>query len=95
MHIHPNQTNPNAQLDALYSAQKAEAKREAANTRKKLLEFASELAGESDSEEACVVRLGAREESEDEPEQQNPTGHRKQNRPPDSNDADSVISDWA
>lgn len=38
MHVHANQINPNAQLDALYSAQKSEAKREAARTRKKLSE---------------------------------------------------------
>ena len=32
---------------------------------RKLLEFASELAGEAESEEACVVKLGAREEAEE------------------------------
>jgi len=51
--------------DALYAAEKAAAKRAAESTREKLLEFASELAGEADSEEGCVVKLGAREESEE------------------------------
>jgi hypothetical protein len=38
MRVHPNQINPNAQLDAMYAAQKAAAKREAEATRKKLLQ---------------------------------------------------------
>ncbi len=75
MHVHANQINPNTQLDALYAAERAAAKRAAESTRKKLLEFASELAGEADSEEACVVKLGAREESE---------GHAEERNPPDS-----------
>ncbi|MGA8212222.1 MAG: hypothetical protein WB799_01415 [Candidatus Sulfotelmatobacter sp.] len=58
MHVHANQINPNTQLDALYAAEKAAAKRAAESTRKKLLEFASELAGEAESEEGCVVKLG-------------------------------------
>ncbi|MFZ0308249.1 MAG: hypothetical protein WCA76_20220 [Candidatus Sulfotelmatobacter sp.] len=95
MHIHPNQINPNAQLDALYAAERAAAKREAANIRKKLFEFASELAGESDSEEACVVKLGAREESQEPEKEQNQASRKKQKRPSGSEDADNAISDWA
>ncbi len=68
MHVRANQINPNAQLDALYSAQKAAAKRETARTRKKLSEFASELAGEAESGEACIVRLEGREESQEDDE---------------------------
>jgi hypothetical protein len=96
MHILPNQINPNTQLDALYASQRAAAKREAANTRKKLLEFASEVAGESDSEEACVVTLEAREESQRQPKQKG-REHRKKNdeRQSDADDAHNVISDWA
>jgi hypothetical protein len=52
MHVHASPINPKTQLDALYAAEKAAAKRAAESTRKKLLEFASELAGEADSEEA-------------------------------------------
>jgi hypothetical protein len=95
MHVHPNQINPNTQLDALYAAEKAAAKREAANTRKKLIEFAAELAGESDSEEACVVKLGAHEEFKEQTKQQNQASRKKQKQQSDSDDADNVISDWA
>jgi hypothetical protein len=77
MHVHANQINPNAQLDALYSAQRAAARQEAARTRKKLAEFASEVTREADSEDGCVVKLGAREESEEPPERQGPRGGRK------------------
>jgi nitrogen fixation protein NifU and related proteins len=52
MHIHASQINPNAQLDALYAAEKASASKETERTRKKLSEFASALAGEAG--EACV-----------------------------------------
>ena len=51
MHVHPNQINLNTQTDALYAAERAAAKRAAEGTRRKLLEFASELAGEAESEE--------------------------------------------
>jgi hypothetical protein len=55
MRVHPNQVNPNAQLDSMYAAQKAAAKREAVRTRKKLNEFASALAGEADLDGAFTV----------------------------------------
>lgn len=101
MHVHANQINPNAQLDALYAAEKAAAEREAARTRKKLLEFASVLAGELG--EPCVVRLGSREESQEQGKQQNQQpaedrsnqGSRKiQNEGTDSR-VDHPTSDWA
>jgi hypothetical protein len=98
MHVHANQVNPNAQLDALYAAERAAAKREAANIRKKLREYASELTGEADSEEACVVRLGGREESREEMErqdQQNQGSRREQEERADSEAANDSISDWA
>jgi len=47
MHVHANQINPNAQLDALYAAERARAKKETEGIRKKLSEFASALAGEA------------------------------------------------
>jgi hypothetical protein len=98
MHIHPNQINPNAQLDALYAAEKAAGKREAERTRKKLLEFASALGGEADSGEDCIVRLGAREESQNqtEPQNQQKPGNRKTPKEQaDAEDADQSVSDWA
>jgi hypothetical protein len=92
MHVHSNPINPNTQLDALYAAEKAAAKRAAESIRKKLLEFASELAGESDSEEGCVVRLRAREESE---EQNQEGGAKKPKGNAEEDDTDQSISDWA
>lgn len=87
MRVHPNQTNPNAQLDAMYAAQKAAAKREAARTRKKLTEFASALAGEAEIDGAFRVTSEEREgESRDEQSSQ------QRHAEP---DGDSTISDWA
>jgi hypothetical protein len=97
MHVHANQINPNAQLDALYAAEKAAAQREAARTRKKLLEFASVLAGELG--EPCVVRLGSRDESQEQGQQQsedrsNPGNGKIPNEGADAS-ADHPISGWA
>jgi hypothetical protein len=74
MRVHQNQVNPNVQLDAMYAAQKAAAKREAERTRKKLFELSSELAGAGDLG-AYVVKLGAREESEAGGKNQNPAAN--------------------
>ncbi|MGA9308194.1 MAG: hypothetical protein WBW31_22540 [Candidatus Sulfotelmatobacter sp.] len=103
MHVHPNQINLNVQTDALYAAERAAAKRAAEGTRKKLLEFASELVGEAESEEGCVVKLGAREEAEEQanprneqkPDQRNLGSRKKSKEQVDSSDADNAISDWA
>lgn len=78
MHVRSSQINPSAQMDALYAAERAAAKREAESTRRKLLEFASELDGGAGSEEGCVVRLGAHEESEQHAEEKNQRGGRGQ-----------------
>lgn len=95
MHVHQNQMNPTAQLDAAYAAQKAAAKREAERTRKKLTEFASESDGASDAE-AWVVKLGAREESDGEAKQQtHPRERKPKKQDRDSEDAENAISDWA
>jgi hypothetical protein len=97
VHIHANQINPNTQLDSLYAAEKAAAKREAERTRKKLSELASKLAFEADSEEDCVVRLGSRQESEErakQDSQKNQAGGKKQGRT-NSEVANNSISDWA
>jgi hypothetical protein len=99
MHVHANQVNPNTQADALYAAEKAAAKRAAESTRRKLLEFASELAGEAESGEACVVKLGTREESQGQAEKQNQPNQqgrkKKEEESAGSEDADGSISDWA
>jgi hypothetical protein len=93
MHIHPNQINPNAQLDALNATDKAEAKREAERTRRKLMESASEIAGEAESGEDCVVQLGADEGRQKQEKQNHPS--RKKKEPVDTEDKDNSISDWA
>lgn len=97
MHVHANQINPNAQLDALYAAERAAAKQAAASTRRKLLESASELAGESESGEACVVKLGAREDSGEPAKQRSQRDRRKRKKSEagDCESAENTISDWA
>jgi hypothetical protein len=89
MRVHANQINAYAQMDALRAAEKAEAKKEAARTRKKLSEFASKLAGEAEFSEDCIVKLGAREESQE----QEQDGKRGEKGEGDS--AKKSISDWA
>lgn len=98
MHIRPSQVNPNVQLDAMYAAEKAAAKREAERTRKKLMEFASKLAGESESGEASIVEIEAREESREESsqqERQDTVDAQKPKHETDSHDAERSLSDWA
>jgi hypothetical protein len=96
MHIRPNQLDPNIQLDALHSAQKAAGKAAAARIRKKLSEFASEPAGEAG--EAYVVEA----ESEQNSREQSPkskeseASRNRRGRPPDSSDSDDhTVSGWA
>jgi len=97
MHVHSNQPNPNAQLDAIYSAQKAAAKQEAERTRKKLTDLASRLVGEAASE-ACVVELQEREQSGEPPKRQNQpnsAAKKKENERTDAEAGNSSVSDWA
>jgi hypothetical protein len=98
MRVHSNQVNPNAQLDAMYAAQKAAAKREAERTRKKLLEFGSKEAGEVDGE-ACVVELREREEAErkqqaKEQDQPKARARKSEAESVESPAAGNAISDW-
>jgi len=97
MHIRANQTNPNAQMDALYAAGRAAAKQQAERTRKKLLESASELAGEAGTED-CVVRLSSREEEREKEAQEKEDqsqGEKKQEPDAASESTEGSISDWA
>ena len=94
MHIHSNQINPNMQLDSLYAAEKAAAKREVERTRKKLLESASKLAGQAESEEDWVVKLGARHQERKE-QSQKQSKRKKSAEQSSSGNADQSISDWA
>jgi hypothetical protein len=95
MHVHPNQINPNMQLDSLYAAEKAAAKREVERTRKKLLECASKLAGQTDSEEGCIVKLGARDQEQRQQGQRKQSGRNKSAEQQISENEDKSISDWA
>jgi|HubBroStandDraft_1064217.scaffolds.fasta_scaffold86798_2 hypothetical protein len=98
MRVHTTQVNPYAQLDALHSAQKAAAKREAAKTRKKLMEGASMLSAESDYGEDRVARASAREESQGQSGRQqakDPGIRKSQTATAASNGADRSISEWA
>lgn len=88
MHIRPNQMNPNIQLDAMYAAEKTAAKAEAARTRRKLQEFASELDGG-----AYVVEVDSNEEQSGNPRRQG--SPQKKNETPDSPPEDRAVSDWA
>ena len=97
MHIHANQVNPNTQLDSLYAAEKAASRREAEHTRKKLSELASKLAGQADSGEGCVVRLGSRQESEERAKRDSHESQadRENQGRANSEGANDSISDWA
>jgi hypothetical protein len=98
VHIRSSQINPNIQLDAMYAVEKAAAKQEAERTRKKLMEFASKLAGESESGEASIVEIGARKESGEESsqqEQQDKIERQKLKDETESDLAERYLSDWA
>jgi hypothetical protein len=100
MHVHASQPNPYTQLDALRSAQRAAAKREAEEVRKELIESASELAGESDFSDLSIVDVMERNESERHAKRgskrnrlvrQDPTSEERQT----PEDTGAHISDWA
>lgn len=93
MHVHPSQTNPYAQLDAMNAAQKSAAQKAAAQTRKKLSEFASTLSGEAEVE-AGIARLEGGDGYQEKQQEQTPRNQHNTGGQP-SNDADNSISDWA
>jgi hypothetical protein len=96
MRIHANPINLNAQLDALSASQRAEGKKEAARTRKKLSEFASALAGEGESGEARVVSLEGSEDPQERAKgQDRPGSAEKQKEESDPKERAKAISDWA
>lgn len=100
MQIRPNQIDPNIQLDALHAAEKAAVKAAAARTRRKLSEFASEVAGEAG--EAYIVEVDSEQNSHElQPgNRQNEANRNRRGRSPnsseDSSEADDhAVSDWA
>lgn len=91
MHVHPNQINPYAELDAMYAAQKAAGRRAAERTRRKLLEFASALSGEADCE-ACVIELQEGAGSQEEPEKNQQRGPAEKQMH--EGNGKKFVSDW-
>jgi hypothetical protein len=95
MHIHPNQLNPNIQMDANYAAEKAAAKAAAERTRRKLMESASELAGEAAAEEAYVLEVESEEEGSTYSRRHNLPRSGKKRQMTDVLDEEHSVSDWA
>jgi hypothetical protein len=93
MHVHPNQLDTNFQLNASYAVAKAEAKREAERTRKKLLNAASALADDTD---AFVVQLNGDDAGEGQTNRQSHENPEKQ-KDGDANlgSAEDPFSGWA
>ncbi len=91
MHVHRAQFDPNLQLNYLGAAAKAEARKAAERTRKRLLEGASSLLGD---EEDCVVRLGAQEDSQDDAKQRQNDEKREDGRQG-AGSPDELFSDYA
>ncbi len=98
MHVHFHQFDPNIQLNALNAAARAEAKRAAERTRKRLLSAASALAGEYEYEADCVVSLSGNDASREDADQrsrQNRDGSWKQNEQASSVLESGPFSGWA
>jgi hypothetical protein len=94
VHGHINQIHANIQMNTVYEAQQAAAKRETDQVRRKLLNASSEIEMESDS---CVVRMGAGQERKEqskpgEQPEQRPT---KSAKPVGPGKIHNPISDWA
>jgi hypothetical protein len=98
MHVHGNQFDPNIQMNAVYAAARAEAKRAADRTRKSLLNAPSALAGEYDYEADCVVSLSGDDTSRGNANQgsaQYQGSQRNPNGQPDSGRGNDPLSYWA
>jgi len=99
MHMHGIRLDPYLQqMSALDAAAKAEAKRAAERTRKRLLGAASALASECDDEASCVVRLGGDDASGENAKPRNARNQddrTKQDDPANSENSKSPFSGWA
>jgi hypothetical protein len=108
MHVHSTQPNPYAALDALRSAQKTAAKREAEMVRKELMESASEIAGDAEMaemEDTCVLQVDSRRQSQQQSKRRNRQGQRNsqpntepavsETDQPNSEPGEDHLSDWA
>jgi predicted NBD/HSP70 family sugar kinase len=92
MHIHG--MNPNIESNAVYAAQRAEARQEAEAFKKKLAESVARLVADA---EDCVVNIGAQEDNAKDQAKQNNQQEKKQKKEDaKQNDVSSRhISDWA
>jgi hypothetical protein len=95
MHVHDNRFDPNSQMAALYAATRAEAKKEAERTRKKLRSFASVLAGEYNDGADPVVKLSGDDMPQGQANRQNQDGRKKQNEQAKSERVGNPVSYWA
>jgi hypothetical protein len=95
MHVHGNQFDPNIQLYSLSAAARAEAKKAAERTRKKLLNAASALEGEFDDAGDCVVSLSEDSASGEQGNRQYHGGQKKHEDHANSEIVDDPFSDWA
>jgi hypothetical protein len=91
VHIHGPQNLAAFELNSLYAAQ-AEAKQRAAETRRKLSEFASLMEAES---EDCVVALSGREGSDSDQQERRPSQSENTGPDPEGEVPESHVSDWA
>jgi hypothetical protein len=92
MHVHGNPFDPNLQLDAAYAAAKAQGTAEAERIRKRLLEVAAGLNGESEAA-GCVVKLSDDAQQDQPASQQEQESHQGQNDTPET--PAETFSDWA
>jgi hypothetical protein len=95
VHIHANQINPNAQLNAVYDLQKVAAKQETDRVRKKLLNSASETEADADSHVASVSPRAESPGRTDPHDQQSHGGGRVHEEQAGAEEAGDSISDWA
>jgi hypothetical protein len=97
MHAHSIQPNPYATIDALRSAQRTAAKREAESVRQELMESASELAGDSEVSDAYVARLEGQTDERRSPKRRNQKeqSRQKQQDSADLEEPGRHLSDWA
>lgn len=96
MHIHSAQFNLDMQTNALYAAARAEAKLAAERTKKKLINFASVLAGEVDDEADCVMQLTRDGTPRDQSSQHDSHGESsKESQSPQTDPETDPFSGWA
>lgn len=82
------------EMNSLYAAQKAAAKREIERTRNKLLAFGYEVDSDSEADVACLVELDT--EPEFEPEKRRRGGAREKKLPEaEATENHESLSDWA